>query len=155
MVARRMIHSVVVVGLAAAGAAGVQLVNPTAALARCVGAHAPTTSNLYAEDTGKLIAWETPVGGTCDSNGLYQATLSAASGWTPAVYTENGGQWTLRKRGAGDWAVQADTHKTQEVLCAYNNVTNNGWCGIGRFVQKVYNGGVIHTVNQSVENYGF
>lgn len=150
-----MIHAAVVVGVAAAGAAGVQLVNPTAALARCVGVHAPTTSNLYAKDTGKLIAWETPADGTCNDDGTYRATLSSAGGWTAEVYTENGGYWTRRKRGAGDWAVQAGTHKAQEILCAWNHITNNGWCGSGRIVDLAKHGIPVLDPDHSIENYGF
>ena len=132
MYAMRLRRAAAVGTLAILAAATVQLMNPTMASARCVGANNYTTTDLYDPDTGARVAWETPVDLTCNDNGDYQTTLGAASGWTTRLYSQNGGVWTYRKADSdGHVTWGAASHQSGEVLCATHNASGNSWCGTG------------------------
>ena len=123
----RITRGIVAATLTTASFAGIQLANPGVALARCVNG-APATTDVT-DQNNISIAWETPVAGTCNDNGDYQTTLGAASGWTPQLYTQNGGAWSLRKDGAGSATWGEPSHQSQEFLCAIHNVSGARWCG--------------------------
>lgn len=66
--------------------------------ARCAGVNQPVTSTLA--PNGITYVSETPVSGTCNDNGLYQATFkSYYAGWRAVVWIQNGGVWTAHWGG--------------------------------------------------------
>ena len=155
MLANRISRITIAGALTIAGAAGIQLANPGTASARCVGVRNPTTTDLRAGDSGTRIAWETPVTDTCNDNGDYQTTLSAISGWTPYLFSQNGGEWTLRKVGAGLVSWGAASHQSGEILCAMHDGSGNSWCGTGTNVVLGENGVLNIDPSTSLLNYGF
>lgn len=137
---RRRLGSAAAVMMIALGSMAIgQVSTAGAASARCVGAGSPVETNIYAADSAGLvvpIAWEDPVSGTCNDNGIYQGVLHVIGGWTAEVWRQNSGQWhregTADPGAPGSFSWTASTHQSQEVLCVRRAPGQLIWtCGAG------------------------
>jgi hypothetical protein len=109
------------------------VVLPSAAEARCNGAGSRITSTLIIG--GVTYVSETPVSGTCNSNGTYQATFRATqSGFRASVWIQNNGQWVgyfgqSYTTAAYSYSYRDANSRSLISLCIDNGV--NTWCGWG------------------------
>jgi hypothetical protein len=138
-VANRISRVGVVAALTIAVLVGVGLVDAGTASAQCVGYWGGTTG-VADPYTGQPLALETAVPGTCNYDGTYTATLSAAPGWTPAIWVQLGDPGNPFNPWAPAWTQWYGTpivswsgfsDQAREFLCAVNNSNGSAWCGIG------------------------
>lgn len=112
---------------------------PGVASARCGGSgHAIVSSLVVGQST---YVNERPDSGTCNSNGLYQASFrneTGSSGWRASVWIQNGGSWTGYYGGFGTTAYSyaySDSNSNSWMTLCLDDGTN-AYCGWG--TQYVY-----------------
>ena len=145
--------------LTIAAVVGIQLVNAGTASAQCVGYWAGA-AGVADPNTGQPLALETAVPGTCNNDGTYTATLSAAQGWTPVLWNRDGnpgnpfnpwGAWS-QWYDTGIVSYVAAHHESREFLCAVNDSNGSAWCGLGTSVSRRLRRNGEHQVDGNAEH---
>lgn len=116
---------------------GVESVTAGSASAQCIGVGAPAVGGLY-PDNVNILVWDTPLDG-CNNDGTGLAAVSAAPGWTPVLWIQDGNPgnpfnpwapWT-QWYGAQTVSWFAANGEAREFYCAVNDSNNSAWCGVG------------------------